>query len=293
MAAAHAAPGAMLLRLWQRLAPWPAVAGCSAASLAARSPYTGTILPRIRELRPGYARVELRDRRRVRNHLNSIHAIALANLGEVTSGLAMLTACRPAHAVLPVKISTEYFKKARGLLVAETHCELPQVQARTWSLSYRPTSAIATAMSWHAPRPAGGWAGMSPAGSGLLETAFTRQVGIEVPIICGAMYPCTNPELVAVVSEAGGIGIIQPISLTYVYRHDFRAGVRRIRGLTSKPIGMNVLIEKSSKAYQEKMTRWLDIALEEGVRFIITSLGKPDWVVKTRARGRWPGVTTT
>jgi nitronate monooxygenase len=121
---------------------------------------------------------------------------------------------------------------------------------------------------------------MSPAGSGLLETAFTRQAGIEVPIICGAMYPCSNPELVAAVSEAGGIGIIQPISLTYVYQHDFREGVRRIRALTSKPIGMNVLIEKSSKSYHEKMTRWLDIALEEGVRFIITSLGKPDWVVK-------------
>jgi len=121
---------------------------------------------------------------------------------------------------------------------------------------------------------------MNPAGSGLLETALTRQAGIEVPIICGAMYPCTNPELVAAVSEAGGIGIVQPISLTYVYRHDFREGVPRIRGLTSKPIGMNVLIEKSSKSYQEKMVRWLDIALEEGVRFIITSLGKPDWVVK-------------
>ena len=121
---------------------------------------------------------------------------------------------------------------------------------------------------------------MSTAGSGWLETAFTRQAGIEVPIICGAMYPCSNPELVAAVSVAGGIGIIQPISLTYVYQHDFRAGVRRIRALTSKPIGMNVLIEKSSKSYHEKMTRWLDIALEEGVRFIITSLGKPDWVVK-------------
>ena len=121
---------------------------------------------------------------------------------------------------------------------------------------------------------------MSPTESGLLVTAFTRQLGIKAPIICGAMYPCTNPELVAAVSEAGGIGISQPISLTYVYRQDFRAGVRRIRGLTRKPIGMNVLIEKSSKSYQEKMTRWLDIALEEGVRFIITSLGKPDWVVK-------------
>lgn len=118
------------------------------------------------------------------------------------------------------------------------------------------------------------------ASGGLLDTPFTRQAGIEVPIICGAMYPCTNPELVAAVSEAGGIGIIQPISLTYVYRHNFREGVRRIRQLTSRPIGMNVLIEKSSKSYHERMVRWLDIALEEGVRFIITSLGKPDWVVK-------------
>jgi len=121
---------------------------------------------------------------------------------------------------------------------------------------------------------------MSPTGHDPLDTLFTRQAGIEVPLICGAMYPCTNPELVAAVSEAGGIGIIQPISLTYVYRHDFREGVRRIRRLTSKPIGMNALIEQSSKSYRERMERWLDIALEEGVRFIITSLGKPDWVVK-------------
>jgi len=121
---------------------------------------------------------------------------------------------------------------------------------------------------------------MSLGGGEILQTAFTRQAGIEAPIICGAMYPCTNPELVAAVSESGGIGVIQPISLTYVYRHDFRAGVRRIRSLTAKPIGMNVLIEKSSKSYHEKMVRWLDIALEEGVRFIITSLGKPDWVAK-------------
>jgi len=121
---------------------------------------------------------------------------------------------------------------------------------------------------------------MNPAGRDPLDTVFTRQLGIEVPIICGAMYPCTNPELVAAVSEAGGIGIIQPISLTYVYGHDFREGIRHIRRLTSRPVGMNVLIEKSSKSYHDRMARWLDIALEEGVRFVITSLGKPDWVVQ-------------
>jgi nitronate monooxygenase len=112
-----------------------------------------------------------------------------------------------------------------------------------------------------------------------LDTPLTRHAGIEYPIICGAMYPCSNPELVAAVSAAGGIGIVQPISLTYVHGHEFRAGLRLIRGLTSKPVGMNVLIEASSKAYLERMRRWLDVALEEGIRFFVTSLGNPRWVV--------------
>src|SRR5690554_1363552 len=112
-----------------------------------------------------------------------------------------------------------------------------------------------------------------------LETPLTRHAGIEVPLICGARYPCSNPELVAAVSDAGGIGIVQPISLTYVHGHDFREGLRYIRRLTSRPIGMNALIEASSRTYRERMERWVDIALEEGVRFFVTSLGKPDWVV--------------
>ena len=111
------------------------------------------------------------------------------------------------------------------------------------------------------------------------QTPLTRAAGIEVPLVCGAMYPCSNPELVAAVSEAGGIGIVQPISLTYVHGHDFREGLRLIRRLTAKPIGMNALIEQSSRAYRERMERWIDVALEEGVRFFVTSLGNPRWVV--------------
>lgn len=117
-------------------------------------------------------------------------------------------------------------------------------------------------------------------GKSLLNTRFARQAGIEVPLICGAMYPCTNPELVAAVSDAGGIGIVQPISFSYVYGHDFREALRLVRRMTDKPIGMNALIEQSSRKYRERMERWIDIALEEGVRFFITSLGKPGWVVK-------------
>jgi nitronate monooxygenase len=112
-----------------------------------------------------------------------------------------------------------------------------------------------------------------------LSTALTRHAGIEVPLLCGAMYPCSNPELVAAVSEAGGLGVVQPLSLTYVHGHEFREGLRLIRRLTGKPIGMNALIEQSSSSYRRRMEGWIAVALEEGVRFFVTSLGDPRWVV--------------
>ena len=112
-----------------------------------------------------------------------------------------------------------------------------------------------------------------------IENKFLSQTGVSVPLICGPMYPCSNPELVAAASEAGGIGVVQPVSLTYVHGHEYREGLRYIRSLTGKPIGFNALIERSSKMYHERMIQWVDVALEEGIRFFITSLGNPRWVV--------------
>jgi len=112
----------------------------------------------------------------------------------------------------------------------------------------------------------------------LLESPLARHAGIAVPLVCGAMYPCSNLELVAAVSEAGGIGIVQPVTLAFVHKLALGDGLRRIRALTSKPIGMNALIEKSSRRYLERMRRWVDEALAEGVRFFVTSLGDPRWV---------------
>lgn len=113
-----------------------------------------------------------------------------------------------------------------------------------------------------------------------LSTPFTEQVGIEVPLICGAMYPCSNPELIAAVSEAGGIGIIQPISMTFVHGHDLREGIRSIRRRTERPIGFNAIVEKSSRVYEDRMRKWIDVALDEGVRLFITALGNPRWVAE-------------
>ncbi len=113
-----------------------------------------------------------------------------------------------------------------------------------------------------------------------METSLTAHAGIRVPLICGAMYPCSNPELVGTVSAAGGIGIVQPISMTYVHGYDFREGVRLALGRASgHPIGFNALIEQSSRYYRDRMAKWIEIALEEGIRFFITSLGNPRWVV--------------
>ena len=112
------------------------------------------------------------------------------------------------------------------------------------------------------------------------QNEFTRLLGIELPIICGAMYPCSNSELVAAASEAGGIGIVQPVSLTYVYGFDYREGLKRIQSLTTKPIGVNMLIEGSNSRYQKALQKWMDISLEEGVRFFVTALGNPRWVVE-------------
>ena len=112
-----------------------------------------------------------------------------------------------------------------------------------------------------------------------IETALTRSLGIELPVICGAMYPCSNPELVGAASAAGGIGVFQPVSLTFVHGHDFLEGIRLMKGLANgRPIGMNALIESSSRAYHERMVNWVNLALGEGVRFFVTSLGNPRWV---------------
>ncbi|MFT4568351.1 MAG: nitronate monooxygenase [Saprospiraceae bacterium] len=110
---------------------------------------------------------------------------------------------------------------------------------------------------------------------------FLQDTGVTTPIVCGPMYPGSNPELVAAVSEAGGFGVVQPVALTSLYGHDFREGLQLIKKLTDKPFGVNFTIfGGANKKYHEQMKEWVEISIEEGVKFFLTSLGKPHEIVK-------------
>ena len=116
-----------LRRSWQLLHNKPGGIWLFSRLFSFVVPYSGTLKAQVLELEPGHAKVRLPDRRKVRNHLNSIHAIALANLGELASGLSLLMSLPDNARGIVTGLNIEYIKKARGELMAEGRCSLPAI----------------------------------------------------------------------------------------------------------------------------------------------------------------------
>lgn len=110
-----------------------------------------------------------------------------------------------------------------------------------------------------------------------ISTAFTKLFNIQYPIIAAPMFLVSNSNMVVAASQAGGIGTFP--ALNYRPIEKYREALREIKKKTTKPIGVNIIVQSSNKAREQH----LDIALEEGVELIITSLGSPrDIIKKTR-----------
>jgi len=113
---------------WRRLSRLPKGKWLFSKLVGWTAPYSGSIAAQVIDLSPGRAELRLRDRHRVRNHLGSIHAIALINLGEFCSGLALYAAMPTTHRGIISAISMRYLKKARGAIRAR--CEVAAVEWR-------------------------------------------------------------------------------------------------------------------------------------------------------------------
>jgi acyl-coenzyme A thioesterase PaaI-like protein len=122
---------ALLKKTWDTMRKVPGGKRAFGRLVGRMAPYTGTIDPLVREVRTGYSRVEMRDRKGVRNHLKSIHAIALMNLAEASSGLAFTYSLPVGTRAILTGLSIDYMKKARGTLTAESFCPVPETNERS------------------------------------------------------------------------------------------------------------------------------------------------------------------
>lgn len=120
-----------VLALYRRLTRWPGGHWFFAQAVCLRAPYFRTIRPRFRVLEPGRCEIEIADRRRVHNHIGTVHAIALCNLAELSAGMMLEASIPPRMRWIPKGMSVEYLKKARGTMRAAATPDIPVIESQT------------------------------------------------------------------------------------------------------------------------------------------------------------------
>ena len=128
------------LKLWHRLSGLPAGRWLYGRLICFKAPYITTIAPRFVVLEPGRCEITIRDRRRVHNHIGTVHAIALCNLAEFSAGM-MTDATIPAGMRwIPKGMAVEYLAKARGTMHASAtpeHAVVDSADGYAWPVTVR------------------------------------------------------------------------------------------------------------------------------------------------------------
>ncbi|TAM09453.1 MAG: DUF4442 domain-containing protein [Nevskiaceae bacterium] len=107
-----------VLRAFRRLKPLPGGTWLFSRAVCRVAPYFSSIAPQVEALEPGMARVTMRKRRAVQNHIKTVHAIAMCNMAELAGGLMTDVSIPKGARWIPVGMTVEYLKKAKTDLTA-------------------------------------------------------------------------------------------------------------------------------------------------------------------------------
>jgi len=150
-----------VLALYRRITRWPLGHWLFSRAVCFKAPYFGSIAPRFVALEPGRCVVRIRDRRRVHNHIGTVHAIALCNMAELSAGVMTDATLPPEMRWIPRGMTVAYLKKAVGPMLAEaTAPSSPEAAAEgyAWPVLVRITDQAgdavceATIDMWLSPR---------------------------------------------------------------------------------------------------------------------------------------------
>jgi acyl-coenzyme A thioesterase PaaI-like protein len=150
-----------ILSLYQRITRWPCGHWLFSRAICLRAPYFATIAPYFVALGPGRCEVRMRDRRRVHNHIGTVHAIALCNLAELSAGVMVEVTLPPSARWIPKGMSVEYLNRAQGSMhaVATPQTPLGDVNSgREWPVYVEITDPTGTPVfrahitMWISPR---------------------------------------------------------------------------------------------------------------------------------------------
>ncbi len=120
-----------LLSMYHRFVRWPAGHWLFSRAVCFKAPYFASISPKITLLEPGRCEGEIHQRRRISNHIGTVHAIAMCNLAELVGGVMVDASLPTDMRWIPKGMDVKYQAKALGVLKAVATPELPIISAVT------------------------------------------------------------------------------------------------------------------------------------------------------------------